>query len=61
MNHFRAIPAEDQSEINLSPMLDAVFILLIFFVVIASFVREQGLPVTLQQGFGPPDVENATI
>jgi biopolymer transport protein ExbD len=37
---------EDQSEINLAPMLDIVFIMLIFFVVTASFLKESGVPVT---------------
>ena len=34
--------AEDD-EINLTPMLDVVFIMLIFFIVTASFTRETGL------------------
>lgn len=33
---------EDRSEINLAPMLDIVFIMLIFFVVTASFIKELG-------------------
>lgn len=36
---------EDQTEINLSPMIDCIFILLIFFIVTTVFVEEQGLPV----------------
>lgn len=36
--------AQDYSdEIDLTPMLDVVFILLIFFVVTAAFIRETGL------------------
>lgn len=34
--------AED-AEINITPMLDIVFILLIFFIVTTSFVRESGI------------------
>jgi len=34
---------EEESEINLTPMLDVVFIMLIFFIVTASFIRETGL------------------
>ena len=34
---------EDENEINLTPMLDVVFIMLIFFIVTASFIRETGL------------------
>ena len=36
---------EDESEINLTPMLDVVFILLIFFIVTASFIKEAGIDV----------------
>lgn len=35
----------DDSRVDLTPMLDIVFIMLIFFVVTASFVQEQGLDV----------------
>ncbi len=56
MSRFQAVPYDDQSEINLSPMLDVVFIMLIFFIVVASFVREDGLPITLPAGLEiPPD------
>ena len=37
---------EDESEVNLTPMLDVVFIMLIFFIVTASFVKEAGIDVT---------------
>lgn len=37
--------AEDESQIDLTPMLDVVFIMLIFFIVTASFVNEKGLGV----------------
>lgn len=36
---------EQENEINLTPMLDVVFIMLIFFIVTASFVRESGIDV----------------
>jgi biopolymer transport protein ExbD len=35
----------DTDEINLTPMLDVVFIMLIFFIVTASFVKEAGIDV----------------
>ena len=35
----------DGDEINLTPMLDVVFIMLIFFIVTASFVKEAGIDV----------------
>ena len=37
---------EDDTEINITPMLDIVFIMLIFFIVTTSFVREKGLDVS---------------
>ena len=44
--HIAAIKQEqDDNEINLTPMLDVVFIMLIFFIVTATFIREQGLDV----------------
>jgi len=36
---------EEESEVNLTPMLDVVFIMLIFFIVTASFVKEAGVEV----------------
>ena len=35
----------DEAEINLTPMLDVVFIMLIFFIVVASFIKEAGIEV----------------
>ena len=39
----RRAKEEDEAEINLTPMLDVVFIMLIFFIVTASFVKESGI------------------
>ena len=54
---------EDESQIDLTPMLDVVFIMLIFFIVTASFVNETGLnvdrPPTSDQP--PPDSANTNI
>ncbi len=33
---------EEKSEINLTPMLDVVFIMLIFFIVTATFIKSLG-------------------
>ena len=38
-------PADEETEINITPMLDVVFIMLIFFIVTASFVKESGIEV----------------
>jgi len=37
---------EEESEVNLTPMLDVVFIMLIFFIVTASFVKEAGIDIS---------------
>ncbi len=37
--------SEEENEINLTPMLDVVFIMLIFFIVTTSFVKEAGVEV----------------
>ncbi len=37
--------SDEESEVNLTPMLDVVFIMLIFFIVTASFVKESGVDV----------------
>ncbi|NVJ97947.1 MAG: biopolymer transporter ExbD [Alphaproteobacteria bacterium] len=37
---------EEEADINMTPMLDIVFIMLIFFIVTAVFVKEAGIQVT---------------
>ncbi|MFT7688838.1 MAG: biopolymer transport protein ExbD [Candidatus Azotimanducaceae bacterium] len=37
--------SQDEDEVDLTPMLDVVFIMLIFFIVTASFVNEIGIDV----------------
>ena len=44
-HHLLEVAEEEESEINLTPMLDVVFIMLIFFIVTASFIKEAGLDV----------------
>ncbi len=36
---------EEETEINLTPMLDVVFIMLIFFIVTAVFVKQPGIDI----------------
>ena len=38
MTAKRHIPAQDETELDMTPMLDIVFIMLIFFIVTTSFV-----------------------
>ena len=45
MSRLRRKRSADDTEVNLTPMLDVVFILLIFFIVTASFIKEYGIDV----------------
>ena len=41
----RAVRTGDEADVNITPLLDIVFILLIFFIVTATFLREKGIDV----------------
>ena len=41
----RRSAADEEDEVNLTPMLDVVFIMLIFFIVTATFIKEAGIQV----------------
>ena len=52
MNHMfahRRSTAEREHDVDLTPMLDVIFIMLIFFIVTASFVKESGVEMTKEQ------------
>ena len=54
MNRSRfLVSAEDETQVDITPMLDVVFIMLIFFIVTSTFVKEAGVDVTR------PDAETA--
>ena len=48
-------------ELNIAPLIDMVFILLIFFLVTTSFVRETGVDVKRPSATTATSKENATI
>ncbi|MCH7830657.1 MAG: biopolymer transporter ExbD [Proteobacteria bacterium] len=52
---------DEGEEINLTPMLDVVFIMLIFFIVTASFVKEAGIDVNRPDAPTAVKQENANI
>lgn len=52
---------DDEASIDLTPMLDVVFIMLIFFIVTASFVKESGVDVSRQQAASAAPQERATV
>jgi len=48
-------------DINISPLIDMVFILLIFFIVTTVFVEETGVEVTKQQAASASQLEKNSI
>ena len=44
-NFLIASQEEDESSVDITPMLDVVFIMLIFFIVTATFIKESGIDV----------------
>lgn len=52
---------DEAEEINMTPMLDVVFIMLIFFIVTASFVKEAGIDVNRPEAATAVKKERANI
>ncbi|MGQ0552971.1 MAG: ExbD/TolR family protein [Planctomycetota bacterium] len=63
MGRFKDSSSEDSSEggIDLSPMIDCVFILLIFFIVTTTFVEETGVEVDKPQAASAVRLEKTSI
>jgi biopolymer transport protein ExbD len=57
MSRRRRGRSEDEDEVNLTPMLDVVFIMLIFFIVTASFVKEAGIDVSRPPASQPKETK----
>ena len=53
--------AEDEAQIDLTPMLDVVFIMLIFFIVTASFIKAAGVEVNRPEASTADPKENVNI
>lgn len=60
-NARRNSGADEGSEIDLTPMLDVVFIMLIFFIVTASFIKEAGIEVNRPEASTATKKENVNI
>jgi biopolymer transport protein ExbD len=60
-NANRNAGADEGSEIDLTPMLDVVFIMLIFFIVTASFIKEAGIEVNRPEASTATKKENVNI
>jgi len=52
---------EESEEINLTPMLDVVFIMLIFFIVTATFIKEAGIQVERPDTYTADTQDDASI
>lgn len=63
MGRFREWSAEDGGEagIDMSPLIDCVFILLIFFIVTTVFVEETGVEVDKPQAASSVQLEKTSI
>jgi biopolymer transport protein ExbD len=62
MRYRKAIvDAEEVSDINVSPLIDMVFILLIFFIVTTVFVEETGTDVDKPQAASAVNLEKNSI
>ena len=60
-NLERRFEQQQQQGIDLSPLLDVVFILLIFFIVTTVFVRESGVDVNKPQAVSIQELERNVI
>lgn len=58
---FAGTEAEEDDSIDVTPMLDVVFIMLIFFIVTASFVKESGIDVNRPDAQTAQPKERANI
>jgi biopolymer transport protein ExbD len=61
MTAKRHLPAQDDTELDMTPMLDIVFIMLIFFIVTTSFVKESGVTVNSPSAQTASQQESANI
>ena len=63
MGRFRDVTSEEGSEagIDMSPLIDCVFILLIFFIVTTVFVEETGVEVDKPQAASASQLEKTSI
>jgi biopolymer transport protein ExbD len=52
---------DEENAIDLTPMLDVVFIMLIFFIVTASFIKETGIEVNRPEASTAVSKKNANI
>jgi len=53
---------DNETDVDMTPMLDVVFILLIFFIVTTSFIKESAIDIHRPQKSAPPtDIESKNV
>ncbi len=60
-NATRPTATGSSAELDLTPMLDVVFIMLIFFIVTASFIKEAGIEIERPEATTAEKKENVNI
>ena len=55
MRRISHVSQDEESDVDITPLIDIVFIMLIFFIVTANFIKEPGLEVNR------PDAETSNI
>lgn len=53
--------SNEHGDVDITPMLDVVFILLIFFIVTASFIKESGFAVNKPEAVEPSEIHDRSI
>jgi len=61
MARSRRVAKADESDVNVTPLLDIVFIMLIFFIVTATFIKEPGVDVTRPEALTAEDQRLVSI
>ena len=60
-SRYSATSQQEEADVNMTPMLDIVFIMLIFFIVTTSFVKETGIEVIRPSADTAEQQEKANI
>lgn len=60
-NFSSELDSESEGVIDLTPMLDVVFIMLIFFIVTATFIKESGIEVNRPDASTSDQKDNTTV
>lgn len=60
-NRYQDTSEDGISEINISPLIDVVFILLIFFIVTTVFIEETGVDIEKPRAASQNDIEKNSI